>query len=233
MNIDVNAITNVYGSDQEALNQMTKERLDEKIKYSQPNAQEAISTLIEEGKIAKDYIAPLGVNLKESGEKPIITFGSNGTVRMKMQDKEFTIHPHAIEHLAGRFGVPSGYLKKLATSEEQWARDLCREILNEHSEWTDRSRVLVRSVGSEVRGVLSDHYRRLNSEELVMAFIKAGTDQGAVLSDGFMDDTKLFVDMMIPEPVNIKTEKNGIVSLAFGARISTSDYGDGALGNRS
>ena len=33
----------------------------------------------------------------------------------------------------------------------------------------------------------------------------------------------------MPETIAIPTAKNGIVEMAFGARLSTSDYGDGAL----
>lgn len=37
--------------------------------------------------------------------------------------------------------------------------------LKEHSGWTQRTRVLIRTVGSEVRGVLSGSYKRLNSKK--------------------------------------------------------------------
>jgi len=89
--------------------------------------------------------------------------------------------------------------------------------------------VLVRAVGDEVRGVLSDQYRRLNSIDIVQNFIGSAYSQGAVLADGLMTDTRLFMEVLLPEPLIFETPKNGTQVMAFGARLSTSDYGDGAL----
>jgi hypothetical protein len=37
------------------------------------------------------------------------------------------------------------------------------------------------------------------------------------------------MEVLMPETISIMTPKNGMVEMAFGARLSTSDYGDGAL----
>lgn len=52
---------------------------------------------------------------------------------------------------------------------------------------------------------------------------------GGQLADGFMDATRIYLEVLMPETIAIPTSKNGIVEMAFGARLSTSDYGDGAL----
>jgi len=44
-----------------------------------------------------------------------------------------------------------------------------------------------------------------------------------------MDDTRLMVESMLPKPIQVVTELNGTIHLAFGTRLSSSDYGDGAL----
>ncbi len=195
--------------------------------------QATMERLINEGKIAQDYIAPLGVNLKHQGERPVITFmGDREVVEMNMPDGTFSLHANAVGQLADRMGVPSRYLKMLAAGEP-WQIMLAAEILNQHSDWTQRNRVLVRTVGSQVRGVLSDSYRRLNSVEILTAFVQEASGQGAVISDAYMTDTKVWAETILPTPISIPTKNNGEVIIFAGARFSTSDYGDGAVDMRT
>lgn len=93
--------------------------------------------------------------------------------------------------------------------------------------------MLVRCVGDEVRGVLSDSYRRLNSIDILTAFVREATEKGAVVADALYTDTKMFVETLLPMPIEIPTAKNGTVVLFAGARFSTSDFGDGALDMRA
>ena len=130
------------------------------------------------------------------------------------------------------FRSPQRYLRSLA-SGEPWAVALAAHLLNQHSDWTQRSRVLVRTVGQQVRGVLSDSYRRLNSVEILTAFVQEAAGQGAVISDAYMNDTKVWAETILPTPITIPTVKNGNVVIFAGARFSTSDYGDGAVDMRA
>lgn len=188
--------------------------------------------LVNEGKIAQDYIAPIGVNLKMNDHSPVITFSGEGSLQMNMPDGQFSIHDNAIGQLADRMGIPSRYLRGLAAGEP-WAKHLAATLLNEHSGWTQRSRVLVRTVGQQVRGVLSDSYRRLNSVEILTAFVQEAAEQGAVISDAYMNDTKIWAETILPTPITVPTAKNGDVVIFAGARFSTSDYGDGAVDMRA
>lgn len=124
--------------------------------------------------------------------------------------------------------VPSRYLRELAGGTS-WKRALAARILNEHSSWSDRSRVLVRAVGDEVRGILSDSYRRLDSQRILSAFLGKALEQGAVAYDALWTDTKIYVETILPQPICIPTEFNGEVQIYMGARFSTSDFGDGAV----
>ena len=195
--------------------------------------QATMERLINEGKIAQDYIAPIGVNLRQKDHSPVITFnGGDDKLVMNMPDGQFSLHDNAIGQLADRMGVPQRYLRQLAQGAT-WAKSLAAEILNEHSGWTERSRVLVRTVGEQVRGVLSDSYRRLNSVEILTAFVQEAAKQGAVISDAYMNDTKVWAETILPQPLVIPTAKNGDVIIFAGARFSTSDYGDGAVDMRA
>jgi hypothetical protein len=105
--------------------------------------------------------------------------------------------------------------------------------MNTHNGWTDRNKVLVRAVGSEVRAFLSDQYRRLDSKLIFTSHIEEVFNNGGQLADGFMDETRVMVESLIPAPIPFETKLNGVVSLVFGSRLVTSDYGDGALDLRS
>lgn len=217
---------------QQGLNEVVMNKVQRMIDGKAVGVRETMDRLISEGKIAQDYIAPIGVNLKINDHSPVITFSANGSLRMDMPDGQFTLHDNAIGQLADRMGIPQRYLRGLA-SGEPWAKQLAATLLNEHSGWTQRSRVLVRTVGKQVRGVLRDSYRRLNSVEILTAFVQEAADQGAVISDAYMNDTKIWAETILPTPLTVPTANNGDVVIFAGARFSTSDYGDGAVDMRA
>lgn len=217
---------------QQGLNEVVMNKVQRMIDGKAVGVRATMERLVNEGKIAQDYIAPIGVNLKINDHNPVITFSANGSLRMDMPDGQFTLHDNAIGQLADRMGIPQRYLRGLA-SGEPWAKQLAATLLNEHSGWTQRSRVLVRTVGKQVRGVLSDSYRRLNSVEILTAFVQEAADQGAVISDAYMNDTKIWAETILPTPLTVPTTKNGDVVIFAGARFSTSDYGDGAVDMRA
>ena len=217
---------------QQGLNEVVMNKVQRMIDGKAVGVRATMERLVNEGKIAQDYIAPIGVNLKINDHNPVITFSANGSLRMDMPDGQFTLHDNAIGQLADRMGIPQRYLRGLA-SGEPWAKQLAATLLNEHSGWTQRSRVLVRTVGTQVRGVLSDSYRRLNSVEILTAFVQEAAQQGAVISDAYMNDTKIWAETILPTPLTVPTSKNGDVVIFAGARFSTSDYGDGAVDMRA
>lgn len=217
---------------QQGLNEVVMNKVQRMIDGKAVGVRATMERLVSDGKIAQDYIAPIGVNLKINDHSPVITFSANGSLRMDMPDGQFTLHDNAIGQLADRMGIPQRYLRGLA-SGEPWAKQLAATLLNEHSGWTQRSRVLVRTVGKQVRGVLSDSYRRLNSVEILTAFVQEAAQQGAVISDAYMNDTKIWAETILPTPLTVPTANNGDVVIFAGARFSTSDYGDGAVDMRA
>ena len=217
---------------QQGLNQVVMNKVQSMIDGKAMGVQATMERLVNEGKIAQDYIAPLGVNLRAKQHDPVITFNGEHGLMMNMPDGQFSLHANAVGQLADRMGVPQRYLRTLAGGEE-WQVLLAAQILNEHSGWTQRSRVLVRTVGKQVRGVLSDSYRRLNSVEILTAFVEEASNQGAVISDAYMNDTKVWAETILPQPIVVPTKNNGDVAIFAGARFSTSAYGDGAVDMRA
>ena len=217
---------------QQGLNEVVMNKVQKMIDGKAVGIQATMERLIHEGKIAQDYIAPIGVNLKAQDHEPVITFAGDSQLTMNMPDGQFTMHDNAIAQMADRMGIPQRYLRQLA-SGEPWAIALAAYLLNQHSDWTQRSRVLVRTVGTQVRGILTDSYRRLNSVEILTAFVQEAAGQGAVISDAYMNDTKVWAETILPTPITVPTKNNGEVIIFAGARFSTSDYGDGAVDMRA
>lgn len=133
------------------------------------------------------------------------------------------IHKHALGQLAARAGVPGSYLAELANADG-WRRTLAAEILSRHYNNGEAStRFLVRAVNGQVRGVLSDRYRRLDSRPLIDAFATECQKIGAVPVDGTASDTRFALKAIVPtvfEPV--KGE-----AIAFGLEWANSDFGNG------
>ena len=191
---------------QQGLNQVVINKVQRMIEDRQGDVMDTINRLLSEGRIAQDFIAPIGVS-QRSKERPVISFKAEGRVQMAMPEGNFNLHGNAISQISEKMGIPA--------------------------KWTERTRVLIRAVGMEVRGVLSDSYRRLNSVDILTAFIREAGGQGAVVSDAYMNDTKVWCETILPTPIEIPTRKNGTVIIFAGARFSTSDYGNGSVDMRS
>lgn len=217
---------------QQGLNQVVINKVQRMVEGKRQGVMETIARLLDEGKIAQDFIAPIGVNLRGKEKQPVISFRAADRVQMTMPEGNFSLHGNAISQISEKMGVPAKYLRELSGGDV-WQKQLCATILNEHSGWTARTRVLIRAVGMEVRGVLSDSYRRLNSVDILTAFIREAANQGAVVSDAYMNDTKVWCETILPTPIEIPTRKNGTVIIFAGARFSTSDYGNGSVDMRS
>lgn len=217
---------------QQGLNQVVINKVERMIEGKQQGVRATITRLLEEGKIAQDFIAPIGVNLRNKEHQPVISFQAQDRVQMNMPEGNFNLHGNAISQISEKMGVPAKYLRELSAGDA-WQKQLCATILNEHSGWTNRTRVLIRAVGMEVRGVLSDSYRRLNAVDILTAFIKEARNRGAVVSDAYMNDTKVWCETILPTPIEIPTRKNGTVIIFAGARFSTSDYGNGSVDMRA
>lgn len=217
---------------QQRLNQVVVSKVQRMIEGKQQDVMGTITRLLDEGKIAQDFIAPIGVNLRNENRHPVITFQAQDRVQMNMPEGNFNLHGNAISQISEKMNIPAKYLRELSGGDT-WQKQLCATILNEHSGWTGRTRVLIRAVGMEVRGVLSDSYRRLNSVDILTAFISEANRQGAVISDAYMNDTKVWCETILPASIEIPTRKNGIVTIFAGARFSTSDYGNGSVDMRS
>jgi hypothetical protein len=142
-----------------------------------------------------------------------------------------TIHRHALGQTAQKAGIPERYLTELVKSPEAWRRELAARTLNDHfnndrvesSEDLSTSRHLIRAVHGDVRAVLSDRYRRLDSRPLVDAFANSCNAIGAVPVQGTVTDVRVALKAFLPmvfEPVPGEV-------MCLGVEWSNSDFGAG------
>ena len=142
-------------------------------------------------------------------------------VRMSTPSESWGLHRHAMGQVAGRASVPLAYADRLSDGEaEPWQRRLLEEILG-RSYGNMRSRYLVRAVGGEVRGFLSDRYRRLDSRPLLEAFVQESTRAGAVPYGGAATDLRTALRVIRPQPLEIAPGEFVVLGLEWG----NSDYG--------
>lgn len=139
------------------------------------------------------------------------------------------LHAHALGQLADRTGIPSGYVTKLLERDD-FGRALLAENLNRLLQHDEAKRLLVREVNGEVRGVLSDAYRRMDSRPIIEAFADACGEVGAVPVEGVGGDLRWEIKALLPMVFRPGREESEVV--AFGLSISNSDYGCGAFSAR-
>lgn len=136
-------------------------------------------------------------------------------------DRVLVPSDYALGQLADKASVPAAYARKLAAGEP-WQRELAARIFNEsYGHATDR--VLARMVGGQLRGWLSDRYRRRDSRPLVDALAAEAQELGAVPIDGVATETRVALKVAVPEVFEpIPGEY-----LVYGGEWSNSDYGNG------
>ena len=155
----------------------------------------------------------------------------NNGIQVRFPDKDATtegFHRHAIGQAAARADIPLAFIDRLM-EKGQWGRELVAENLNRIYHNGNGARYLTRSVKNEVRGFLSDSYRRLDSRPIVDQFIQAVATFGAVPLDGYALETKIAVKAVLPyvfEPVPNEV-------MIFGVALENSDFGQGALSLRT
>jgi hypothetical protein len=165
----------------------------------------------------KDAIVRAGaLSFATAAGRLVVGFGSEG----------HSLSGYAVSQVAERAGVPHPYLAGLlgasADDDGAWRLELARDVLQRHYAH-DPGRVLVRSVAGQVRGWLSDRYRRIDSRPLLEALGQEAARLGAVPVDGVVTETRLALKIVLPEILEpIPGE-----FLILGGEWSNSDFGNG------
>jgi len=148
------------------------------------------------------------------------THNAKGAFRERM-------HRHALGQAADRTGVPNTYINRLL--EKPYGAELITENLNTILAKEAQSRYLLRSADDEIRGVLSDSYRRMDSRPILETFAAAVHALGAVPIEGIGGDLRFAVKALIPKVYVVGKKAGNEEVFAFGVSLSNSDVGCGAL----
>ena len=97
---------------QQGLNQVVINKVQRMIEDRQGDVMDTINRLLSEGRIAQDFIAPIGVS-QRSKERPVISFKAEGRVQMAMPEGNFNLHGNAISQISEKMGIPAKYLREL------------------------------------------------------------------------------------------------------------------------
>jgi len=136
-----------------------------------------------------------------------------------------SLHRHALGQMCVKGNIPTKYLRELVGSPNQALREAGLMLLRVHYGDTERSdgRYLLRSVDGELRGFLSDRYRRLDSRPLLETFAASCASLGAVPVEGTVGSTRIAMKAYMPvvyEPIPGEF-------VLIGLEWANSDFGNG------
>jgi len=194
-------------------------KLEEMIHSSVPRVERVIEQVQRD--IPEDRLVK-GVALEFTNSSGKLALWQKGAEGEPLADN---IHPHAFNQIISRSGVPNflPYARELAKGA-LWQRELLADNLNQVYEHNE-GRFLSRVVRGEMRGFLSDSYKRMNTAPMLDTFMGLMKQYGARPVDGFALQTKERVRAILP----MIFEPYPGEYLAFGAQFGNSNYGDGAF----
>jgi len=155
-----------------------------------------------------------------------LQFTGNGGLKVALQNAEFGVHRFALGQIAENANLPVKFLDSLTASE--WGRALIAHNLSEIFQHREAKRHLVRTLNGEVRGFLSDSYRRLDSRPIIEAFVSGVQKLGALPYKGIVTDTKVAIQAILPDVFDVIPGE----VIAFVLSLENSDFGNGALSLR-
>lgn len=135
---------------------------------------------------SRDYVAPAPL-LRMTPEKQLV-MDKSGDLR------PFAVRPYAHGQIAGLLGIPKQYYDRMAAEAPAL-------LANNVNTWfanraTDKQ--LVRTVGGDVRAVLSDRFRALDNVDLAEAAMPELVKRGAVVQSVELTETKFYLKATLP-----------------------------------
>ena len=147
---------------------------------------------------------------------------TDGNVHPVIEKERFNLTPHSLDQLYSRARVPRKFGDELF---KVGRGDMVKYNLEELMPQVSKEGMLVRHVGSTIKGVLSTAYRRMDASPIFESFIKSGMGQGFVPFRGNNTDTRYRVSMIHPEVL----EPTPGEFVVYGSALITGDYGGVAL----
>ena len=147
-----------------------------------------------------------------------------------MTPKFTELHEHALQQICMKADLPWRFAQKLIkvdhgiVEEEAWGKQLLCYNLWQIYQHKPKTKYLLRSVDGQVRGFLSDRFKRLDSRGLITAFTGSCSMVNAELYDGWHSD----INVVLNTAVSKIYEPYSDMKVIYGARFKNSDFGEGA-----
>ena len=201
-----------------------KRELEDAIHQSQRSALTVIERV--QNQLPEDrmvHTKAMTFSMQEENNVRQILMGIKGRGKNAFQ---MPLHRHALSQVADAAGVPDAYITKMLA--KPYGPELILENFNTIFDKEDDQKRLVRAINGQVRGVLSDTYRRMDSRPIIEAFAGACQQAGLVPIEGVGGDLRFCVRAVLP----LVFSPAGQEVIAFGCELSNSDFGCGALSLR-
>lgn len=137
------------------------------------------------------------------------------------------LHKNGLDQVSERAGIPGTYVNRLL--ERPYGRELIVENLSRIYREEENKKLLVRRVGGQVRGVLSNAFKRMDSGPIIDSFAGACRDIGAVPVEGVGGDLRWAIKAILPMVFQPSKKPGTEELIAFGIQLSNSDFGKGTL----
>jgi hypothetical protein len=143
----------------------------------------------------------------------------------KQEQKRLAIHYHAFKQICQKVGFPPFYGSSLLRENADWAEDLVAANLRElYSKRAGDKAFLLRSVNGQLRGFLTNAYKRLNTEKLIEVFAASCSKHGAKPYDGVYTPIRIGIQAATDDSFKVAGR-----NLRVGVMLRNSDFGAGAL----
>ena len=148
---------------------------------------------------------------------------------LKANDTARYLHPNAISQLGNMLGLGGRFLKDQYAGKP-WQREAAANLLATHLLNTEKQQtVLLRNVpgqdGPETRAVLTNRYKRIDSQGVLQAFLRICDQRDLVPCDARYDDLTWSISGLAPAVVPIQTP-HGEEAIIIGVNMRTSDFGN-------
>ena len=139
-----------------------------------------------------------------------------------IRDEAYDLTDHSQGQMLNRAGIPGQFAQKLIDLEEN---ELLSRNLKRLTDRMEDGGILLRRVGTTIKGWLSPAYKRMDAAPIMEAFIKRNLEKGFVPYRGMNTAYRYQVSMIQPriwEPVPGEF-------VIFGISLVTGDYGNQSL----
>jgi len=182
------------------------------------------------GNSINDYFVSLNLPVEN---RPQVYLNNDHLAFRHIQDNTLvqnTIHPHALGQLSAKLGWDTGFARELSNSNDLWKRQcLAVGLTTFFHNLSGDTAYLVRTVNNQIRGFLSNSYKRLDSWAILTDFERTAHAAGCMTYDIEVSDTRHYLEVVYPQVFQAVTLNNGIVSFVIGARYRNSDFGDSSF----